>query len=362
MAHRSTINMNRLLVALLVGLVLLEIGYAVVEATLRNLVWALAMIIPLILALKGRGGKILYWLALSVSWLLAALMLLLVYDVYVFSNGEPPYDDGQAFDYAGGLLVFIVSAFGVACHFCITRTHPVVNKTKLDQELNSLFIGLMQGLVFGFGANVILLVLCVDGDWTFSELMWVYWIESVMISGFSTWTITTLDQFDASNAGLIGKTVEDVKKDLLDNQIRGMGVLYCMYLAVILFLVGIPDISNLRYLPVILVAYVASHYFEARQKQRELQKRRPRLARILKMDVYRILPIHLAIILAIISYGDADPAVAILFVMFKAVIDIVTEIINYRHLRLMAIEYPACTVEFESSYIRAKDGPNPIHR
>ena len=161
-----------------------------------------------------------------------------------------------------------------------------------------------------------------------------------MITGFGTWTITTLDQFDASDAGLIGKTVEDVKKDLIENQIRGTAVLYCVYLALILFLVGIPDILNLRYLPVILVAFVASHYFEARQKQRELQKRRPRLAPLLNMDAYRIVPIHLAIMLAIISYGDADPAVAYLFVIFKAIIDIVTEIINYRHLRSMAIEGP----------------------
>ncbi len=58
------------------------------------------------------------------------------------------------------------------------------------------------------------------------------------------------------------------------------------------------------------------------------------------MDAYRILPIHLAIMLAIISYGGADPAVAYLFVIFKAIIDIVTEIINYRHLRSMAIEGP----------------------
>ncbi len=47
---------------------------------------------------------------------------------------------------------------------------------------------------------------------------------------------------------------------------------------------------------------------------------------------------HLALMLALISYGDDDPAIAYLFVMFKAIIDIVIEIIDYRHLRLMSIE------------------------
>ena len=118
-----------------------------------------------------------------------------------------------------GSLVFIVSAIGIACHFCITRTHPAANKTKLDQELNSLFISLMLGLAFGFSANVVLLALCIEGDWTFSEVLWGYWFEIVMVSGFTTWTITTLDQFDSSDAGFAGKSVAEVKQAFVKGQL-----------------------------------------------------------------------------------------------------------------------------------------------
>ncbi len=335
------INPNRVLIALLVGVLLLESGFAVLEGTVRGVIWMFAIFMPLIVALKGRGGIFLYWPALCISWLLAAMMLVLVYDIYLFANSEPPYDGGQEFDYAMGLLIFILSAIGLGCHFCITRTHPAVNKTRLARELNSLNIGLISGLVFGFGANFMLLAFCVEGDWTFSEIMWVYWFESVMITGFRTWTITKLDQFDASDGGFIHESIDEIKKELVDRNIRFGFSFYGVYLALIVFLLGIPEPANIGYLSILIVAYFASHYFGAQQNQREFRNRRPRLTRMQTVDGFRILAMHLAMMLAMLGYGSDDPAPGYLFVMIKALIDIVIVIVEYRQLRLMAIESPA---------------------
>ncbi len=42
------INPNRVLIALLVGVLLLESGFAVLEGTVRGVIWMLAIFMPLI--------------------------------------------------------------------------------------------------------------------------------------------------------------------------------------------------------------------------------------------------------------------------------------------------------------------------
>ena len=54
----------------------------------------------------------------------------------------------------------------------------------------------------------------------------------------------SLDQFDSSDAGFAGKTVAEVKQAFVKGQLS-VGAFYCVYLALIIFLVGIPEISNL---------------------------------------------------------------------------------------------------------------------
>ena len=58
------------------------------------------------------------------------------------------------------------------------------------------------------------------------------------------------------------------------------------------------------------------------------------------VDGFRILAMHLAMMLAMLGYGSDDPAPGYLFVMIKALIDIVIVIVEYRQLRLMATESP----------------------
>jgi hypothetical protein len=344
-ADAALIDPNRLLIGLLVAIVVLdniaELATDQPLDVLGNLAYSLPVAVPLIVALMGRGNKALYWLALFMSWLLVALAPVMAYDYYLFLNGEAPYDDGQSYDYISSLIALVIVAIGAACHARITRTHPSVNRTKLDHELNCLFVGMMQAIVFGFIANMVLLALCVAGDWTFSEVLWIYWLESVAISGFTTWTITTLKQFDSSAADFSGRTIDEVKKELVNKQLRVGVIFYAAYLGLLVFFVGTPEFSNYGYLLLLLIIFIGSHYFGAKQKQQELKPRRPRLERMLEIDVYRIAPMHFTILLAMMSFGEHNLSLVVFFVLLKALIDIIVEIIDYRHMKLLACDAPA---------------------
>lgn len=97
------------------------------------------------------------------------------------------------------VVFFIIGALGVASHFCITRTHPLGRKTELQRELRSLYNKLMLSLAMVFAANVALVISCHIGSWSFVEVMWIYWIESVIIGLFNAKTIRELNEFDAGD-------------------------------------------------------------------------------------------------------------------------------------------------------------------
>jgi hypothetical protein len=281
-----------------------------------------------------------------VSWMLAAFLPILGFDLYLHANQVPPYDNTDAYDWATGSLVLVIGVTGVGCHHCISQTHPAVNKTALDRELNALNVGLISGILFGLLANLMLIGFFMDGEWTIVEVIWVYWLDSLLIAAFGTWAVFRADRLDPRGTRYAPHAPDAIRRLVLENSLRGGAVFYAVYLLVITQVLGMPYRENLGSLALVALALVASHLLEAEQRNLGFRKRRLRLKRMQRVVFWRLIAMHIGLLLAFTSLVAGSEGAAVVFLLFKAGFDIVIAIAQYRQFRVVALDsHPHLSIE-----------------
>ena len=340
------VNPNRLLIVAIIGLALIMCGISLLEGDTGEAAVIATMLTILAVALAGKGGRALFWLAMLVSWCLAVFLPMLGLDLYLHGNQVPPYDNANPYDWTMGSLVLVIGLTGVGCHHCISQTHPAVNKNVLDRELNALNVGLVSGLLFGLLANLLLIGFFVDGLWTFVEIIWVYWLDSLLISAFGTWTIIKADRLDPRGTPYEHQTTAAIKRQVLENSLRGGAVFYAVYFAIVTYILGMPNIEHLGLLSLVVAALVASHFLEAEQRNRGFSNRRLRLKGMKRVDTWRLVALNFGLILAALSLIGGSEGAAALFLFAKAGFDVIIAIAQYRYFRAVALEsYPRLRIE-----------------
>ncbi len=329
--------LSKILGALFAGVLLLQLYVTIMQEPVIYFLWTAIVCLPVTLALLGRGGKVVYIVSLFISWLLAGLMIVampleIYLDYFTDASGNDP-----KFDLVAALIICLIGLVGIGTHYCLTRLHPVASRNIIARKLNGLFLETMRRQVFAFGANVVLIVLVLEAGWLFSNVIIIYWYETVLITVFTIWTVRNQDLFDTRDPRFAVKTVEQVKDEYCKNQLMAYFFFYGIYLLVILLVAGRPKLSQLGVIAVLGFAYFLSHYFEAKENQRKLYNRPLNLKRIDEQQSWRILPMHLAIMLGVLSIGDDDPGLAIIFILLKAVNEIGQEAVAYRRRRKQAI-------------------------
>jgi hypothetical protein len=292
------VNPNRLLIVAVLGLALIACGLSLIEGATGEAASTALMLALLLVALTGHGGQALYWPAMLVSWIIAAHLPVLGLDLYLHGNQVPPYDNAQPYDWTMGSLVLVIGLTGVGCHHCIAQTHPAVNKNALDRELNALNVGLVSGILFGLLANLLLMVFFMDGRWTFVEVIWVYWFESLLISAFGTWTIVKADRLDPRGTPYEQHTPAAIRRQVLENSLRGAS------------------------------------------------KRKLRLKGMRRIDGWRIVALNFGLILVASSLEVGSEDAAVVFLAFKAFFDVIIAIVQYRYFRVVALDsHPRLRIE-----------------
>ena len=347
------VNPNRLLILAVLGLALIVCGISLLEGDTGEAAVIAFMLASLAVALTGHGGQALYWPAMLVSCILTAFLPMFGLDLYLHANQVPPYDNAHPYDWTMGSLVLVIGLTGVGCHHCISQTHPAVNKNALDRELNALNVGLLSGILFGLLANLLLIAFFIDGMWTFVEIIWVYWFESLLISAFGTWTVVKADRLDPRGTRYEHHTTAAIRRQVLENSLRGGAVFYAIYFAIVTYLLGVPNVDHLGPLSLLAAALVASHYLGAEQRNRGFSNRRLRLKGMKRAHSWRLVALHIGLILAALSLAVGSEGAAVLFLLAKAGIDIIIAIVQYRYFRAVALEsHPR--LRFERRRVRAR--------
>ena len=244
----------------------------------------------------------------------------------------------EPIEFFGLVMVFVIGALGVSSYFCITRTHPLGRKTEVQRELRILFNKLLLSLAIVFASNIALIISCHLGSWSFVEVMWVYWLESIIIGLFTAITICNLNRFDAIDINdTAGKSDEEIKRSVAGFFLMHYGGFHAAYLVTILAITKTPSWINILYILALSALFAYSHYQKYRLRLPELRARRPKLGNMFARPYLRILPMHLTIILGFGFFEAHALATLILFILLKIIVDVIIEIGGYRQVKALAM-------------------------
>jgi len=336
------INLNRILCLMFVGFVLMDVVLTVLLGQPASELLYVPFVIPIVMALLGRGGKLFYYFAL-ISTLLISLELV----VFVLTISED-IAGAIRINYAdpGLHVTFLAGALGLAAYFCISRTHPMAGiRTALDRKLRGLRESFMFSSMVILGNAIIMLVVSVTNqDWSYPEVIWVYWFDTLIVSLFSARTLWQLKDFDVSGiTDIPGDSDEAIKKGFIKDYMVAYMAFMVIYAALFLFLLRIPTLLNTGFMLLLVVVLLISHFYESRLKQQELATRCVNLQQLQYAQGYRLLPIHLTLMFALPAYiagesAERDLIFLVLFIIIKTFTDLLMEALGYRKSRILALE------------------------
>ena len=329
---------SKILGTLAVALILLSVGEMALQGPTLIHLWTIILSTPVALALFGRGGKAIYAMALLGCWALAGMMLVAMpLEIYLDHFTGVAAGDGQPIDLGAVFLISLIGLYGIGGHVCITRSHPVASRNILARKLNALFIDTMRRQALALAGNIVLIVMVMEAGWMFRELAIVYWYESVLITLFTIWIVRHQHTFSRRHACFAAPTLGKAKEAFCSEHLGGYFLFYAMYLGIILMVGGLPEWSQLGPIAVIAVAWFLGHYFDASNRHRVLRNKALDLNSIEDRHLWRILPIHLGCMLGILVVGNDDPGLALIFILIKAIAEVLQEAVFYHRRRKQAI-------------------------
>ena len=330
--------LSNILAMLFGGLILYQVYATVMGAPVIYLVWTVICCLPVTLALLGRGGRAVYIIALLYCWCIPGVLFgALPLEIYLdhFANASP--DDPNIITVTDGLIVAAVGMLGVAGHFCITRLHPVASRNILARKLNALYLDTMRRQAMAFAGNIVLIMLVLEAGWMFAEVAIIYWYECVLITLFTMWTVKNQHVFDKGHDVFKNATDEQAKKDFCSERLGTYFFFYSLYLGVILMVGGMPESSEFGGITILAVAWLVANYIDTMEQHREIRDEPLDLQKIENQHAWRIVPIHLGCMLGLLAIGNDDPGLALIFILFKMIFEIIQEGAGYYQRRKEAI-------------------------
>lgn len=158
-------------------------------------------------------------------------------------------------------------------------------------------------------SNLIVIILAVTQNWDISTLLWIYWIQSIIIGFFQFFRIFSLKIFTAFFFAF------------------HYGFFHFIY-AIFLFnfFQSSPGL-NFQNLLLGFIIFFANHLFSFIQNRVQDEKLKPNISTLLLQPYIRIIPIHLVLILGIIL-GNQNKL--IFFLVLKTFADLTTHNIKHK--------------------------------
>jgi hypothetical protein len=180
-------------------------------------------------------------------------------------------------------------------------------------------------------SNLFALVLALIEGWKVSELMWVYWAQSVVIGYFNWRRIRLLREFSTDGLRMNNRPVPPTKK--AQRQVASFfaihyGGFHAGYLAFLLAEGRPLTRASLIGIVAAVAVFAANHRFSfSRNLERDLS-RKPNLGRVMLFPYARIIPMHLTIVLGGHLSGDSVGRL-VLFLVLKTGADVVMHVIEH---------------------------------
>ena len=184
-------------------------------------------------------------------------------------------------------------------------------------------------------SNIITIILAITQHWNLISIMWIFWVQSIIIGVFNFIRILTLKEFSTENFKINNHPVDPTKSTKKFTAFFFLAHYGFFHLAYMLFLLsnnaelnGVPVAYNLslnlsEIIGIIIMGMIffGNHLFSFIYNYEKDSKKVRNIGTIMFFPYARILPMHLAIVFGLFLINDSRSI--LIFLILKTIADIV---------------------------------------
>lgn len=180
-------------------------------------------------------------------------------------------------------------------------------------------------------SNIFALMLALVEGWSVSELMWVYWGQSVIIGYFNWRRIRLLRQFSTDGLRINARPVPPTRhtqRKVASFFAIHYGGFHVAYLAFLLAQVGFVTRASVAAVAAGVAVFAANHGFSFFHNLERDLARKPNLGRVMLFPYARIIPMHLTIVFGG-HIGAESLGRLVLFLALKTGADVLMHVVEH---------------------------------
>jgi hypothetical protein len=195
-------------------------------------------------------------------------------------------------------------------------------------------------------SNVIVIFFAIVDNLSALEVLWIYWIQSVIIGVFNFVKIISLKEFSTKNFRSSGKELQATKATKISTGIFFLFHYGFFHVVYAMFIGGFSEIGKTstsgsmhNYLWFTSLVFFVSYLIEYIQSLRNPPEEIPNLGAVMFAPYLRIIPMHITIVLGgfigiIGSFFNVDInySIILLFVSIKTFVDLLTHSVDFNSL------------------------------
>jgi|SRR3989344_4934717 len=177
-------------------------------------------------------------------------------------------------------------------------------------------------------SNVTIIILAIVENWDVATVLWVYWMQSVIIGFFQFLRILSLKQFSTEKFTINNQPVQPTQNTKVKTAFFfafHYGFFHFIY-AVFLFTLFTRQPLDLSYLFIGGLIFFVNHLFSYRHNKLLDEQKVQNIGKLMFAPYQRIIPMHI-----IIVFGAAlGQSTLIVFLLLKTVTDLALHMIKHR--------------------------------
>lgn len=184
-------------------------------------------------------------------------------------------------------------------------------------------------------ANAVTIVMAMVFNWDLSELIWIYWFQSIIIGFYQGRRMMALKKFSTQDIKMNDKPVPETpagKRSTVVFFACHYGFFHVFYL-VFLLLTARFELSRIGWIcfGVSIAFFAINHHYSFVANRERDSKRTPKLGAMMFFPYLRVFPMHLTIILGVhFTEAGVSYLTLLLFLLLKTASDVAMHMIEHR--------------------------------